>query len=262
MNRCTLLSAMIAAVGCAGNGPDDTSMAAQNPAPVAADPGILSPGLSNTPLTEKIAPIPACKMRPPSVSRDSAPLGSDAPDPTQPGESLGFFPVQGVAPHPGFNNGDPIELKLAGPVSRTPVEPLSLTLTFVSHTDGKVVLVRPLDASLEQWRFPYYDLYARDESDGVVYRYASVGARCGNVNPIVETDYVEIESKQSRGDVVNEWGRHLANAVLPKPGRYTVWVVYSFCGWDGGGIPLGTNFIRPDVHLGVHASNPHTVIVQ
>jgi hypothetical protein len=261
MNRCTLLSAMLAAAGCAGNGPDGISTPAENPPPVAAEPESLSPALSTALLSEKTVAIRACNIQPPPISRDTVPLGSDAPDPTQPSPNLGFFPVQGTAPNPRFNEDDPIELKLDGPATRTTTEPLSLAVTFVNHTNRKAVLVRPLDGSLEEWRFPYYDLYARDESEGTVYRFAFVGGRCGNVNPIVDSDYVELGPKQSRDDVVNEWGGHLTNAVLPKPGRYTVWVVYSFCGWGGGGIPLGTNVTRHDVHIGVHASNPHTIVV-
>src|SRR5262249_20859955 len=123
MNRCTLLSAMLAAAGCAGNNPDDAVTPAQDPAPMAAGPGTISPSLSNTPLPDKIAAASTCRSRPPPISHDSAPLGG-APDPTQP--YSGFFPVQGIAPSPGFNEGDPIEIEIDGPAARSPVEPLSL----------------------------------------------------------------------------------------------------------------------------------------
>jgi hypothetical protein len=265
MNRHSFLFAALAVAGCAGNGiEDEVSTLDETLASTDSEAETPLLTLSNGSLAGKIRTSLTCKTRPAPVSRDVAPLGSRRLGPLDPdkmGPITGFFPVEGAAPNPGFSADEPIEIKLAGPAYRTPAESLSLKLTFTNHTDRTVVLVRPLDGSLEQWRFPFYDLYARDESDGKVYRFAFFGARCGNVNPVSEADYVELTPKQSRDDVVSDWGGHLMNAKISKPGRYTVWVVYSFCGWNGRGIPLGQELKREDVYFAVHASNAHTVVV-
>jgi hypothetical protein len=47
----------------------------------------------------------------------------------------------------------------------------------------------------------------------------------------------------------------LKGAVIDRPGTYSAWVVYRFCGFKSEGVPLGKDFQRRGVHEGVHPSN-------
>ncbi|HJL14026.1 MAG TPA: hypothetical protein RMH99_00150, partial [Sandaracinaceae bacterium LLY-WYZ-13_1] len=106
-------------------------------------------------------------------------------------------------------------------------------------------MMRALDGSLEHWRSPHWDLYLRDDA-GRVHRWGYRGGRCGNVNPIRDEDYVALRPGESRDDVPGPWAGYLRGATVPVPGRYTVWVVYRFCG------PTGQ---RADLVEGVFASD-------
>jgi hypothetical protein len=211
-----------------------------------------------------------CPFDSPAIARQT-PLGERTPGGASQnimgpyfGGGFGFYPVTGAAPGPrDTRDPGPLEIQLAtARTDRTPEAPIALDLAFANRSAKNLVVVRPLDGSLEGWRWPRYDLYARDASDGSVYRFAFVGGRCGNVNAVRADDYVAIEPGSGRHDVANGWADYLRDARLPKPGRYTLWVVYAFCGMETQGVPLGGDATRDDVHLGVHRSNAVEIVVR
>jgi len=209
---------------------------------------------------------PGCDASPELVS-GASPL---APSKVAPGSvmdprfggSRGFFPVKGQPPAPGSGSSPSLALELTGPRTTGPGKALGLRLAFRNRSDAPLVVLRPLDGSLERWRHPTYDLYLTDQGSGRTYRWAYSGSRCGNVNAIGSDDYVTIAPGASRSDIVNGWADHLANATVVAPGRYTVWVVYTFCSYQGRGLPLSRDHRRSDVHLGVYGSNPLPLIVR
>jgi hypothetical protein len=210
----------------------------------------------------------ACPAPPPLV-QGGAPLGPPAASGSSNlmsphfSSGFGFYPVDGAALPPRAQADRPLELTLTGPSTRTASEPLSLKLTFKNVGSTPLVLLRPLDGSLEHWRGPMYDLYVRDDVGGAVHRFAFTGGRCGNVNAIHDDDYVMLAPGEARGDVSeNGWASYLQSAVLGRPGHYTVWVVYTFCDFKGGGLPLGKDVIRQGAYAGAHASNAIRVTVR
>jgi hypothetical protein len=179
------------------------------------------------------------------------------------GGGFGFHEVDGAAPPPRTADAAPLQLTLSGPPSRAEGQALALKLTFKNRGNAPLVVARPLDGSLEHWRAPMVDLYARDEASSRVYRFAFTGARCGNVNPIEKDDYATLKPGEARSDVTdNGWASYVEKASLPRAGRYAVWVVYTYCGSKEGGLPLGEDVIRKETHAGVHASNAVQVVVQ
>jgi hypothetical protein len=175
----------------------------------------------------------------------------------------GFYRITGAVPAPRSGAGDsPVELRLAAPASLGTTSPIGLRLEFADTSRAAVTLMRPLDGSLEHMRDPAYDLYLRDEATHEVYAFAFHGGRCGNVNPITKDDYATLAPGTARSDVhANGWADYLTNAVIGRPGTYSAWVVYRFCG-KGGGVPLGPDVVRSDVHRGVHVSNAVRVVVR
>jgi len=155
-----------------------------------------------------------------------------------------------------------IQISIDGPTTRRPDQQLDIHVTIENTGTAAVVVARPLDGTLEHWRFPTYDLYIRSDADSLVRRFDYRGSRCGNVNPIVENSFVTLAPGESQKDVVTGWARYIAEAWLPVAGRYTVWVVYSYCGYRAGGVPLGYDLRKADVQIGVYASNALTVVVQ
>jgi hypothetical protein len=62
--------------------------------------------------------------------------------------------------------------------------------------------------------------------------------------------------------VADGWVSELTRSSVPKAGRYTAWVAYVFCNTDPGGLPLGHDEIRADVHRGIHLSNAVSLVVE
>jgi hypothetical protein len=174
----------------------------------------------------------------------------------------GFFAVKGAAPAPRAAADTPLEIRLEGPTQVAKGDAMHLRVAFVNRSDGELTVLRPLDGSFERMRYPAYDLYARDDASGDVYRYAFVGGRCGNVNPIGNDDYAAIAPGAVRDDIVsNGWAGHIDGGAIAKPGRYSVWLAYSFCGFEHeDGLPLGPNQKRA-LHTGVHVSNAVSIDV-
>jgi len=72
-----------------------------------------------------------------------------------------------------------------------------------------------------------------------------------------------IAARWQRADVVNTtWGDYLREAKLPTAGRYALWVVYAFCGFETGGMRMGLDLERDDVHRGAYASNAVELVVR
>jgi hypothetical protein len=258
------LFALFIAAGCAPASPQGPTPAVEIP-PASEAVGAPRPG----DVLRPSEPVP-CPLKSPEIDRESR-LGGKAPEPERGnlmnpyfGGGFGFFPVRGPAPPPRRGQGPgPLELRVsAARTERGRADPLDLTVGFANLSGSPVVAIRPLDGSLEAWRYPRYDLYARDLSTGIVYRFAFVGGRCGNVNPVMPKDYVVVAPSEVRSDVVNGWASYLKGATLPRRGRYAVWVVYAFCGFETQGVPLGASETRDDPALGIFASNAVELVVR
>jgi hypothetical protein len=243
----------------------DVEVAATSASSSASPPPLL-PGMARN--ATRAAQQAACP-EPPDLLKGGAPLGpplgSGDPNIMSPYDSngFGFYPVDGAAPPPRSQADATLELTLTGPAARAVTEPLSLKLTFKNRGSTPLVVMRPLDGSLEHWRAPMYDLYLRDEATSAVRRFAFTGGRCGNVNAIKDDDYVTLAPGEARTDLTEKgWASYLRSAVIAAPGQYTVWVVYSFCEFKAEGLPLGEDVLRPETHTGVHASNGIRVTVR
>lgn len=211
-----------------------------------------------TPVTAPVAvgqtPVPPAPPAPAlscaSPSPEIVPAGRLAPAraPRHEG-SYGFFRLTREPP-PARSGGDgPIELRLDVPATVAVNAALPLRLSVVNTSREAVRVLRPLDGSLEHMRTPHYDLYLRDESSGDLYRFGSVGARCGMTNPLGDDDIVTLAPAESRDDLPTGWS-NFVEAKLPRRGSYSAWLVYSQC---EATLTVET---RPvDALVGVHASN-------
>ncbi|MFK7986090.1 MAG: hypothetical protein AB8I08_08660 [Sandaracinaceae bacterium] len=209
---------------------------------------------------------PAAPPSPPScgvaaTTTSDAVLGAS----TSPGGSLmaaqfgggvGFYPVEGTAPLPS-SSPPGVEIALGRVASRTTTEtPLALEVEVHNRTSSPVRVMRALDGSLEHWRDPHWDLFLRDEATGTLYRWDFHGGRCGNVNPIVDEDVRTIAPRDGDDTLPGGWASYVRQAVIPVPGRYSVWLAYRYCGAASHGLPLGPNAVVPSMLQGVFVSNP------
>lgn len=200
-----------------------------------------------------------CAKRTPGFARTPSLLADTASSATP--SPYGFYAIDGTPPEPRKNTETPIQITIDGPATRRINEHLDIHVTFKNTGAAPVVVAQPLDGSLEHWRYPTYDLYIRSDADSLVRRFDYRGSRCGNVNSISDRDFVTLAPGESRKDIVTGWAHHIAQAWLPVVGRYTVWVVYSYCGYKAGAVPLGYDVRKMDVQIGVYASNALTVVV-
>ena len=262
-NSLSLLSLLLVACSAPALAPEPVAPAvadllvASDPTPVAQEP---TPAAGMAP---RSADSLSCDAEAPKTNRDDSPLGGSSlssGDPNIMGpyfsDGFGFYPVAGAPPGPRTAPDPSLELTLSGAEHLRVGEKVNLKLEMANNGGQKLVIMRPLDGSLERWRGPTYVLYLRDIAEGKVYRFAFHGGRCGNVNPIGADDYAELKAGERRADVAeNGWASHLEQAPIPKKGSYALWVVYSVCGGDQGGVPLGEDQARIDVTRGVHVSN-------
>lgn len=229
---------------------------------VALRPGARAP---SPPPSAPAAVVATCRADDPVIV-PGQPLGPPQPAgggtvmSPQLGGGSGFYAVDGPVPpaRSDRQHTSPLELSLAltAPATRAPDAALGLTLSFEVRGRASLVVLRALDGSLEHWRQPTYDLYLQREGDPRTYRWAYVGGRCGNVNPLTPADYVTLRRGARRTDVAGEWADYLRSATVGQPGRYSAWVVYRFCGEFGSrGVPLGDDHVRPETHVGRYASN-------
>lgn len=177
----------------------------------------------------------------------------------------GFYATMQAPIGPRSNDAGPLLLTLAGKTDVRVGDLLQLKLTFRNIGEEPVTVLSALDGSAEHWRFPTYDVHARDAS-GQVYRWAQVTGRCGNVNPLVEDDFVRLAPGARSDRVAGSWADLWAIA-FPKPGRYEVWVVYTMCDSDdvqGVGIAQDRHeqLARHDVTFGRWSSNALTITVK
>lgn len=204
--------------------------------------------------------VSGCEAPIPEVMTGFPLTASAAKGATPPSEQ--FAQLKSPALAPRTQADAPLELRLTGPATRKVGDGLALELEMVNRTDGPLVAMRSLDGSPEHWRSPYYDLYLEEVSTGRQFRWDRQGGRCGNVNAIKADDYVDLAPGASTKEVTQVWGGYLTMATILKPGTYRAWVVYQFCGFQEGGLPLGKDLLRSDVHHGIHVSNAVTIDVK
>jgi len=224
------------------------------------------PVAPSAPKSNVLGAVSCAEARGVGTIDEKTPLGGPAamerPHPHTPGSKpqSGFHQVTDKAPAPRDRESTPLQLELTGPKQLAAGALVPLKLTFRNRGDTALVLVKPLDGSYERWRFPFYDLYAQDRATGAVYRYAFVGGRCGMVNAIGDEDYATLPPGATRDDLTKDWAEHLTSSTVPQKGRYRLWVVYSFCGFEGGK-QTGSDHLNPEAHRGVYASNAIELIV-
>ncbi len=241
--RCALL-ALCPALGCA------------SAAPAAAPPPRGAPGrcAAGQPEMRPDAPLDPLNSFGPAGGRANPEL-----HPTR-----GFFALNRPPTSPREGEGYPIELRLSAEPLVSPGAPLGLELSFVNRSRAALTLLHPLDGSGEHARPLHYDLYARPEGSFQSYRFGRLGARCAEVNAIGARDYFELPPGGAAEARTEEWVE-FHRARLLSPGRYVLWAVYRFCGFDPAEAAAdreGRDLRRPDALRGEYASNPVTVEVR
>ena len=180
----------------------------------------------------------------------------------------GFYQLsaEATAYPPRGERGVPLALTVHGPAVVDIHEALRLQLMFHNRSTEPSLVMRAMDGSFSGRRFPTYDLYARRHADGTVHRYTTnhgqPSIHCGNLNPTTAEDFVWLEPGESRDDVAGAYAAHLQHASFEVPGRYSIWVVYTFCGHELDSVPLGVSVKRPGVHRGAFASNELVITVK
>lgn len=107
-----------------------------------------------------------------------------------------------------------------------PDDPLPLVAYAVNRTNRPLMVLRSLDASDVGWRYPKIDLEIRDARGQLVG--GAPGGRCGLVNPLTASDFVEL-APGGQVDLLGEgtFGHHRLRAPNGlAPGVYTVTVRY------------------------------------
>jgi hypothetical protein len=235
--------------------------------------GVLVLGASVAPRAGSSAPSyptasPICASAIPDIDATEPALGEKTPlDPKTAKLPIRGFFLSPSAPNPRKAHDTPIELTIKPGAPATGYslkrgQPIPITLTIENRSNKALSVLKPMDGSKAHMRFPWYELFVRDEATQKTYRWAELEMRCGNVNASTSDDHLELAPGASSKVPLDGWGEHLLHASITKPGKYTVWVAYAFCGYDVKGLPLGTNVVRTDAHVGVHTSNPVSVTVQ
>jgi hypothetical protein len=217
VGRYVLASALWLVAGC-----DDASPPTPTPDPAgSAAVATAQPGMASIPKTDEGTP-PGCVFGP--EVDETAHLGKPAGAEVEAG-SEGFFATTTPAPSPRRDDEGSLLLTLEGPKNAEAGKALGLSLSIANKSSNDTTLMRTLDGSSWHWRFPTYDLYARDDA-GKTYRWAYTGGRCGNVNPVVDDDFFALPAGRTH-EVGDQWSRY-RNATLPA-GKYTIWMVYTMC---------------------------------
>ena len=167
----------------------------------------------------------------------------------------GFYALDTPAPSPRAARDPELELELRGPSRRRVGEPVDLVLSLTNRSPGPLVLAKPVDARHQ----PRYVLYLRDQASRQTYLWDHRGCACCNVDAMVAQDYRTLAPGETTRP--GPWSGDLKRASVPRPGRYALWVAYVLCTSAAGGIPLGTDELRGDVHRGIHVSNALDVVV-
>jgi hypothetical protein len=172
-----------------------------------------------------------------------------------------FLPVIGSA-SPRASAGTPIEVRIELPKTKKVGEKLAPKVVVVNTSKATVSFLDPMDGSHEHMRFPYWDLYARDEKTQQVTRWTYGAMRCGNTNAPTLADHHVLAPGKSASPKTTDWSSALSKAFLTQPGTYTVWVEYAFCGYGNSLLTLGKPETRADVVVGRFASNGVTITVK
>lgn len=222
--------------------PDDAAVAASTPAP---DDDLGPDSCGNAPKLDYRARLGA--------SASSAITAEPSP--------FGFFAVK--TPVPAGDANAPLQIRLDAPSRIAASKPMGLKASVTNVAKKALTLALAVDGSLEHWRSPFVDLYARDEASGRVYRYDFHGGRCGNVNTRTKADFATVAAGAVREPAFGEWSNHVQTASIDVPGRYSLWVVYTSCKGPDYGLALGVGGAPrlPVPYRGVVASAPVVVEV-
>ncbi|MBL8678661.1 MAG: hypothetical protein JNK05_05825 [Myxococcales bacterium] len=169
-----------------------------------------------------------------------------------------FLAVTGNAPAPRASaDTSSLRVELLGATTRRRGQPLGLRAEVRNGTSRGATVIRSNDGSFEHMREPFVDLYVQNTADQRVYRYTSVGGRCGMVNTLNQSDLVSVAAGATSPGPFSQWVSPLAEAKIPVAGRFRVWLVYRQCDWQRaqgmGGAPVVT---KPgDLFEGQLASN-------
>jgi hypothetical protein len=151
-----------------------------------------------------------------------------------------------------------LKLTLRGPARVMAEDPIRIELTLGNDSPVPLVFTMAVDGSFEHWKSPFTDLYARDESSGKTYRWAHGASygRCGNVNSRSKDDIVRLPPGQKKKAPFGPWSETALGSTIDRPGRYTLWVVYSACSGPELGGRLGDDDPLPaDLFDGTIVSN-------
>jgi hypothetical protein len=181
----------------------------------------------------------------PNVEASLVALSSEPPPPRATSESWGM-PT----------------LTLTARSRATPGTPLGLSTRWTNTTVRTTAI---LSEPAHRRDDAAYVLFVKDEGTGRVYQLRDTDRR----------DYCGTHSRYHASDVLllapgarvpfearTPSGAHLSRFVLGRPGSYTVWLAYRFCGYGG---PSGSNtsdFHEPDMFVGVAVSNAVHVEVE
>lgn len=209
-------------------------------------------------------PTGACGEAVPETDRATA-LGVQPTTSTRDGrtehtyrEQAVFLAVNGAAPPArAGNDGAGLRLELLGATTRRRGEALGLRAEVHNATSSGATVIRSNDGSFEHMREPFLDLYVQNTADQRVYRYTSVGGRCGMVNTLQRDDLVSVAAGARSAGPFSQWVSPLGEAKIPVAGRFRVWLVYRQCDWQRaqgmGGAP--TTSKPSDLFEGQLASN-------
>ncbi|MGZ3422471.1 MAG: hypothetical protein ACXVEF_04985 [Polyangiales bacterium] len=204
----------------------------------------------------------SCKASIPEVDGKKPALGATSVPSQLTLPIQAFHPIVGSAAPRGSASGTPIELRIELPKTKKAGEVLSPKLVVLNTSKATLSILKPMDGSYDHARFPYWDVYARDEKTQQVYRWTYGAMRCGNTNAPHEADHVVIDPGKSVTPKLSEWGSAVEKAILSTPGTYTVWVEYAFCGYGISALSLGKPELRSDAVVGRFASNGVKITVQ
>ncbi|HEY5926398.1 MAG TPA: hypothetical protein VIV11_32150, partial [Kofleriaceae bacterium] len=170
-----------------------------------------------------------------------------------------------VEPAAPIEQAAPLSIEVVA--SRTQIargEPLPLSYYIVNRTTQTLPVLRSLDASDMGWRYPKIEIDIRDANGQQLGHGAS---RCGLVNPLTATDFVELASG-ARVDLFGKdaFGHYkLRDTSHLAPGRYTVSLRYDLSFTDIERKGTFDDSVRAKIDRlpkGVYSSPPMTIDIK
>lgn len=189
----------------------------------------------------------------------------DTEQATQPAPAPSVHAIDEGIASPARSTEAPISMMvIASPVTVGSHEPLPLTFYAVNRTDHPLSIIRSLDASDVGWRYPKLDLEIRDV-DGHLVDGSPIG-RCGLVNPLTASDFVEL-APGARTNLLGDgtFGHYrLSGPNGLAPGVYTVTLHYDlrFDGPDRASHEPGIDAKLAALPKGRYSSPPITIEVK